>query len=193
MSYGSKVRFFSSTNEENQSKLSGGARNGRSAAWNASQRRFEWPQRRLERVATAGDLPLAANGIVWHNALCAPLSVVSPHCFANYFAHLPFGRAPRAASGPAGIFQRTTPRICLCGMRPLGAAALPVISRALHRAFAYAACGRWRHRPSQLFLAHCTAHLFMRNAPRAASGPAGIFQCLAISAPTLAALQKGNF
>ena len=98
----------------------------RSAAWNAPQRRFEWPQRRPECVATAGDLPPAANGIVWHNALCAPLSVVSPHCFANYFAHLPFGRAPRAASGPPGIFQRTTPRICLCGMRPLGAAALPV-------------------------------------------------------------------
>jgi hypothetical protein len=37
MSYGSKVRFFSSTNEENQSKLSGGARNA--------------PQRRLERAA----------------------------------------------------------------------------------------------------------------------------------------------
>ena len=166
MSYGSKVRFFSSTNEENQSKLSGGARNGRSAAWNASQRRFEWPQRRLERVATAGDLPPAANGIVWHNALCAPLSVVSPHCFANYFAHLPFGRAPRAASGPPGIFQRTTPRICLCGMRPLRAAALPVISRSLHRAFVYAECGPRCKRPCRYFPAFGDLRAHTRGAPK---------------------------
>ena len=162
----------------------------RSAAWNAPQRRFEWPQRRPECVATAGDLPPAANGIVWHNALCAPLSVVSPHCFANYFAHLPFGRAPRAASGPPGYFPahytahllmrtaaaggsgppsyfpRTTPRICLCGMRPLRAAALPVISRSLHRAFVYAECGPRCKRPCRYFPAFGDLRAHTRGAPK---------------------------
>ena len=132
----------------------------RSAAWNAPQRRFEWPQRRPECVATAGDLPPAANGIVWHNALCAPLSVVSPHCFANYFAHLPFGRAPRAASGPCKRPSRLFPS-------------------ALHRAFAYAECGRWGQRPSQLFPAHYTAHLLMRHAAAEGSGPPSYFSLTA--------------